>query len=132
MNEPKYKAWLKQENIMVPVQQIHFYDRTISYIYDDYRNGEQNWLTEDFEDVELMLYSELLDNKENEIFNGFIIAKEGHPNYYVAFEFGSFVCISTNKIQANSWEHYLLKDMLAIGFVHVGNIFENKDLMEVE
>lgn len=48
---PRFKAWIKDEGLVVDVQQIDYYDKTVSYIEDDPENEEQIWVTLEFHEV---------------------------------------------------------------------------------
>jgi len=48
---PRFKAWIKDEGLVVDVQQIDYYDKSVSYLEDDPDNEEQIWVTLNFHEV---------------------------------------------------------------------------------
>lgn len=125
MREIKFRAWVKDGKEIVDVEEIDFMNKVINYIYNDYKNNEQEIIGAYFEDIELLEYSGLKDMKGKEIYEGDILFESFSEEYFkVVFENGSF--------RAEVDEYSLdLEDYAHICEV-VGNIYENPELMEDE
>lgn len=127
--ESKYRAWDKSNKIMRDVSSIQF-DKQRAYCklieLEDLGIG----LEFDFDDIDLIQYTGMKDNHGIEIYDGSLLAKEGHPNYYVTFELGKYVVVSTNKVQALNWKHWDLNEILALGYTSIGDIYANPELLK--
>ena len=122
MREIKFRAWVKDGKEIVDVEEIDFMNKVINYIYNDYKNNEQEIIGAYFEDIELLEYSGLKDMKGKEIYEGDILFESSSEEYFkVIFENGSF--------RAEVDEYSLdLEDYARICEV-VGNIYENPELL---
>ncbi len=122
MREIKFRAWVKDGKEIVDVEEIDFMNKVINYIYNDYKNNEQEIIGAYFEDIELLEYSGLKDMKGKEIYEGDILFESSIEEYFkVIFENGSF--------RAEVDEYSLdLEDYARICEV-VGNIYENPELL---
>lgn len=131
--EIKFRAWLKEENKMVIVETIDFSEKSIQYL-------EKNEIIDAYllritflEDIELMQYTRIKDKNGKEIYEGDILKynfpydgrlKHVSPVKFLETE-ASFGIkdryeneIPLYKITANNY------------FEVIGNIYENKNLLE--
>lgn len=80
----------------------------------------------DFDEIELMQYTGLKDKNGEEIYEGDILGKQFYVNAIVSYDDGAF---------EQGWncyrEHRLDQDFCSSREI-IGNIYENKDLIEVE
>lgn len=72
--EIKFRAWLKDEKVMVDVEQVDFYNNTIAYIFDNYAEVEQEWIDNDIKNVVLMQYIGRCAENEDHIFNNDVVS----------------------------------------------------------
>ena len=128
MREIKFRAWVKDGKEIVDVEEIDFMNKVINYIYNDYKNNEQEIIGAYFEDIELLEYSGLKDMKGKEIYEGDIIK----------FLNGIFEVIWCNEKASFMLKNKEYKEFLNFiyennnGMEIVGNIYENPELMENE
>ena len=128
MREIKFRAWVKDGKEIVDVEEIDFMNKVINYIYNDYKNNEQEIIGAYFEDIELLEYSGLKDMKGKEIYEGDIIK----------FLNGIFEVIWCNEKASFMLKNKEYKEFLNFiyennnGMEIVGNIYENPELMEDE
>ena len=131
MRKIKYRAWLVNAQRMVEVQAIDFYNRTVSYIEDDYVNLEQSWEDENLDDVVLMQFTGLKDKRGVEIYDRDIV--QGYSVYPTAGTFEPFLTDGVYYTNRGTWDCY---SYILGGFNEqvevVGNIYENPELLEVK
>ena len=119
MREIKFRAWDKINKEMINVESINFQERRVYRDVVSYR---------DFNDVELMQYTGLKDEYDDEIYEGDIVTLH-NSRYKVIFD--------------NEGARFVLKDCffeIGIPFKNnnnkemevIGNIYENPELMEDE
>lgn len=131
MREINYRAWLIDAQRMVDVREINFYIKTISYIEDDYESLEQTWEDEDLNKVVLMQFTGLYDKNGIEIYEGDIV--KGCSVYPTANTFESLLMGEVYYTSRGTWDccSYILGGLNEQVEV-IGNIYENKELIEVE
>lgn len=120
MNKIKYRAWEKNLKEMIEVEEIDFIRGVI--------NGSSIWRF--FDEIELMQYTGLKDKNGKEIYEGDILRvyddffRDGLDDMYgvVKFDNGRFYLNTFKPYYNETW----------IYFEVVGNIYENKDLLEEE
>ena len=131
MREIKFRAWLVNAQRMINVEEINFYNKTISYIEDDYVNVEQRWEVEDLDNVILMQSTGLKDKNGVEIYEGDVV--QGYSIYPTAGRFEPFLMDEVYYTNRGTWDCY---SYILGGFNEqvevIGNIYENKELIEVE
>lgn len=125
MREIKFRAWVKDGKEIVDVEEIDFMNKVINYIYNDYKNNEQEIIGAYFEDIELMEYTGLKDKNNKEIYEGDIVIHHS----------------KMHKIIFNAEEaRFVLRDdefEMEIPFTNnnnrrmeiIGNIYENPELL---
>lgn len=135
MRPIKFRAWVKKEKKIFPVNDLTFNgsddepvgvnscgDSTCITCIDWYR----------FEEVELMQYTGLKDKNGVEIYEGDVLKKKDSKEIYVLFDSGKFVISVINKKLNYEFEYYGLKAHLNIGYIYIGNIYENPELLEAK
>lgn len=108
MREIKFRVWDSLTNQML------YLGRQL----DEHIGGEPD---------HLMQYTGFKDNNGNDVYEGDILAKEGHWSFFVTFANGSFRRTPVDPVQRVNWEHQPLDKywLLDSGFSVVGNIYEN-------
>lgn len=131
MRVPKFRAWDKLGNIMLPVGDI---DTSYKLVYLEEDNGYR--CERDFDEIELMQFTELKDKNGKEIYEGDIVkykSKKGtftdiatYSKFYAFFglkdDTGDLIC-------SFDW---LLENVGKDGFEVIGNIYENTELLDGE
>ena len=120
--EIKFRAWLKDEKVMVDVEQVDFYNNTIAYIFDNYAEVEQEWLDNDIQNVELLQYTGIKDTIGNEIYESYFVEDEHGRTNLVMFKDGLLLI--------GNWNAHGFMNAFT-EFKVVGNIYENPELLEV-
>ena len=131
--EIKFRAWLKEEKKMVIVETIDFSEKSIQYLEKNEIMDAYLLRTNFLEDVELMQYTGLKDKNGTEIYEGDIVKykfpydrrlKHISPVFYMESQ-ASYGVLDIYKngiplytISANNY------------FEVIGNIYENKNLLE--
>ncbi len=81
--------------------------------------------------LNLMQFTGLKDRKGVEVYEGDIVGKEFHWDYYIGFGDGSYVMIPCNPVQRVNWEWQPATQESLDGREIIGNIFEHPELLEV-
>lgn len=118
MTLPKFRAWDKISKTMFPVMMIDFGQ---SYVMIEEINGL--WCERDFDEIELMQSTGLIDKNDKEIFEGDIVLIYGEKISKVFYSQGSF-CVGI--LNGGTPLHGFSSKQLEV----VGNIWENKELLE--
>ena len=133
MKEIKFRAWLKEDKRMVNVETMDFTDKSIQYLKKSEINNAYILRRESFVDVELMQYTGVKDKNGKEIYEGDIIKYkfpydrrlnhispvkflETETSFGVKDRYG--IEIPLYRITTNNY------------FEVIGNIYENKNLLE--
>lgn len=133
MREIKFRAWLKEDKRMVNVETMDFTDKSIQYLKKSEINNAYILRRESFADVELMQYTGVKDKNGKEIYEGDIIKYkfpydrrlnhtspvkflETETSFGVKDRYG--IEIPLYRITTNNY------------FEVIGNIYENKNLLE--
>lgn len=126
---PKFRAWDRTRNEMIDVDEIHFYNGKLDFI------GDAITFMRTVDEIELMQSTGLFDKNGQEIFEGDILAvgtDEEVVNVNVLWDEKHALFIFESK-------KYNEKDLLAelvednaYPFEIIGNIYENKELLEVD
>ena len=129
MREIKFRAWLKEEKKMVNVETIDFTDKSIQYLEKNEFINAYLSRRMIFGDVELMQYTGLKDKNDKEIYEGDILFFRDENMKYVAVWQDTAFIIKSIEIRKYSEKMYWLDDT-EICCEIVGNIYENKNLLE--
>ena len=133
MREIKFRAWLKEEKKMVNVKTMDFTDKTIRCLKKNEFINAYLLRRVSFDDVELMQYTGLNDKNDKKIYEGDIIKYkfpydirlkhispvkflETEASFGIKDRYGNEIPLYT--ISANNY------------FEVIGNIYENKNLLE--
>ncbi len=114
--KPKFRAWDKISKNMFPVMMIDFGQ---SYVMIEEINGL--WCERDFDDIELMQSTGLVDENGKEIFEGDVVHAYGEDAYLIGVieYFDNAYCIKNkNGIYNPLWTN-------AEQFEIIGNIWED-------
>lgn len=132
MRVPKFRAWDKLGKIMLPIGDI---DTSYKLVYLEEDNGYR--CERDFDEIELMQFTGLKDKKDKEIFEGDIIKfSDCDGDIYVTPVVWdkNYACFGVSfsgkyPISFDYLEEFYteLKDIEV-----VGNIYENRELLEGE
>ena len=129
MREIKFRAWLKEEKKMVNVETMDFTDKTIRCLKKNEFINAYLLRRVSFDDVELMQYTGLNDKNDKEIYEGDILFfRDENMKYVVVWQDTAFI-IESIEIRKYSEKMYWLDDT-EICCEIVGNIYENKNLLE--
>ena len=127
--EIKFRAWLKEEKKIVNVETIDFTDKSIQYLEKSEIINAYLLRRVSFDDVELMQYTGLNDKNDKEIYEGDILFfRDENTKYVVVWQDAAFI-IKSIEIRKYSEEMCWLDDT-EICCEIVGNIYENKNLLE--
>ena len=133
MKEIKFRAWLKEDKKMVNVETMDFTDKSIQYLEKSEFINAYLLRRVGFDDIELMQYIGLRDKNGKEIYEGDIIKYkfpydrrlkhispvkflETEASFGIKDRYGNKIPLYT--ISANNY------------FEIIGNIYENKNLLE--
>ena len=128
MREIKFRAWLKEERKMVNVETLFIGINRLCF-----GNSKTEYLFfRDFEEVELMQYTELTDKNGKEIYEGdIVLVKPGGIStwYKTVVEFKEGALIAS---LINGENHFYIFNpgFDSNDFEVIGNIYENKKLLE--
>lgn len=124
---PKLRAWDKEDERM-SYGEVEYFDDSINYRFDHFCTGAD-------EDVEFMQSTGLKDKNGVEIYEGDVIANQNKEpeNWYVSHHevvwhdtgfMGKQICSSGSYIGLAHWTSG------ENGYVVIGNIYENPELLE--
>lgn len=145
MREIKFRAYIKNLGLMLPVSMIDFENETI-YV----RWNSDAWLNDPLEydfddkDIEIMQYTGLKDKNGKEIYEGDILLstasenEEDYKKWRVSYFDGGYIAnykhipMDKRKRSINEIELLCNDNIAFYGFEILGNIYENPELMEVD
>ena len=127
MREIKFRAWLKEDKKMENVKTMDFTDKTIRCLKKNEFINAYLLRRVSFDDVELMQYTGIKDKNGKEVYEGDIVIlndAEEENRCVVKYKYGSYILIDGDLREdlSNVESHKFLEV--------VGNIYENKNLME--
>lgn len=129
MKELKFRAWLKDNKKMCQVGMLEFTYKGGVCCDSESTSACRKYF--DFEEIELMQYTDINDKNGIEIYDGDIVLINGHK-YVVVDEEGIFAK-AIEKYQVDfDWEtiRRAKKDNFDLGIEVIGNIYENPELLE--
>ena len=126
MREIKFRAWLKEDKKMENVKTMDFTDKTIRCLKKNEFINAYLLRRVSFDDVELMQYTGVKDKNGKEIYEGDIVVLNNSEN--------DNMCIVRYEHSSYRLEGWSLREDLSNvedRFLEVvGNIYENKNLLE--
>ncbi len=126
MREIKFRAWLKEDKKMENVKTMDFTDKTIRCLKKNEFINAYLLRRVSFDDVELMQYTGVKDKNGKEIYEGDIVVLNNIEN--------DNMCIVRYEHSSYRLEGWSLREDLSNvedRFLEVvGNIYENKNLLE--
>lgn len=130
MNNLKFRVWDKKLQIFGTLSNIDFEFEEVTFYIDD---EEELDTCQPFEDVELMQSTELFDKNGKEIFEGDIVQYlDGEYSFVGVVENSAFGIYAKNKYDNYSFEDFADENTKEADVVVIGNIYENKELLENE
>lgn len=136
MNNLKFRAYIKSINKVVDVLKIDFKSNTLLLDIDSDEmipKSDYWWYetTLNFEDVELMQSTGLFDKNGVEIFEGDIVQYlDGEYSFVGVVEYSAFGIFAKNKYDNYNFEDFADENTKKADVVVIGNIYENKELLE--
>ena len=124
--EIKFRAWLKEDKKMENVKTMDFTDKTIRCLKKNEFINAYLLRRVSFDDVELMQYTGVKDKNGKEIYEGDIVIlndAEEENKCIVKYKYGSYILVDGD-LREN------LSNVEAKFLEVVGNIYENKNLLE--
>ena len=129
MRKLKFRAWLKEEKKMVNVETMDFTDKSIQYLKKNEFINAYLLRRMIFDDIELMQYTGVKDKNDKEIYEGDILFfRDENMKCVVVWQDTAFI-IKSIEIRKYSEKMYWIDDA-EICCEIVGNIYENKNLLE--
>ena len=122
MREIKFRAWLKEERKMVNVETLFIGINRLCFG----NSKTEDLFFRDFEEVELMQYTGVKDKNNREIYEGDIVIlndAEEENRCIVKYKYGSYILVDGDLRED-------LSNVEAKFLEVVGNIYENKNLLE--
>ena len=135
--KPKFRAWLKEENEMIIVDTMNWFDDEFESI------GDGITFLRGADKIELMQSTGLKDKNGQEIFEGDIVKRDGIKRPEVV-RFGEWIDVDTLGFEEQyigfyfESEHEGQKRLYSVESQFnnlskvIGNIYENPELLEVE
>lgn len=124
MREIKFRAYHKERKEMFEIASIDFEEKKAAL-----SNETIKLLNVDFKQFELLQYTGLKDKNDKEIYEGDILFfRDENTKYVVVWQDAAFI-IKSIEIRKYSEEMFWLDDT-EICCEIVGNIYENKNLLE--
>ncbi|QUW34576.1 hypothetical protein J8Y17_28185 (plasmid) [Bacillus cereus] len=126
MREVKYKAYIKEMNLVLPVLSIQFDFKKVEVpaTYSNHIDTEYF----NFEQVELIQYTGLKDSKGNGIYEGDIVKISNHP-FQGSIDINGNYEIYYNEymeLSCGGWYLHRMKHWAEV----IGNKFENPELLK--
>lgn len=128
MRKPKYRAWIKDGNRMLPVGDL---DMSYKLVYLEENNGYR--CERNFDEVDLMEFTGLKDKNDVEIYEGDIVRYiDGDKEILCPVRYiEKYACfgVEWGHDLSATFEHLESFYIKPHNFEVVGNIYENKDLL---
>ncbi|PGX99903.1 hypothetical protein COE15_14600 [Bacillus cereus] len=126
MREIKYRAYVKELNLVLPVLSIQFDFKKVEVLATYSKRIDTEYFN--FEQVELIQYTGLKDSKGNEIYEGDIVKISGHP-FQGSIDIDGIYKVGYNKLMELCCGSLYLHRMRHWAEV-IGNKFENENLLK--
>lgn len=126
MTIPKFRAWDKLGKIMLPVGDV---DTSYKLVYLEEDNGYR--CERDFDEIELMQFTELKDKNGKEIYEGDIVKFTITNGFdYVVDEYGAVTYKQGAFFIVKDFAEYLISYVYTKEVEVIGNVYENHELLE--
>ena len=125
---PKFRAWDKKTQTMLDVSLIDFKKSVL--IGEHWKFGETNFIN--FDEIELMQSTGIKDKNGKEIFEGDIVDYKGRKaviKWHGSYASFIYRFVDELKERVSEWHPLFLA---YYHFEIIGNIYENKGILEVE
>lgn len=135
--EIEFRVWLKDRKMMFEVLELDFEHKYIEYKeYEDEEIGYDDKYA-GFDEIELMQYTGLKDRNGVKIFEGDIVKDDKERIFVIEYEFGGFNVVPIDYYNDELFSWNSLGDIQTASWLNesteiIGNIYENKELLEDE
>lgn len=125
---PKFRAWDKETQTMLDVYLIDFKKSVL--IGEHWEFGETNFIN--FDEIELMQSTGLFDKEGTEVFEGDILHHRIQTEYTFIVKYDKDKGRWYGDGLSRTYRIDIAKRFLPYYYKVIGNIYENKNLLEVE
>lgn len=129
MRIPKYRAWLKEDKLLLPVESISFKGNSFEPTFEP--NPKISNMTQE---IKLMESTGLIDEKRKEIYVGDIIRDDKGFIALVVYDnkYGSFCLVYNPSSYINNYSITFkeIRDKYQFKYEVIGNMYMNPELLE--
>ena len=125
---PSFRAWDKETQTMLDVSLIDFKKSVL--VGEHWKFGETNFIN--FDEIELMQSTGLFDKEGTEVFEGDILHHQIQTEYTFIVKYDKDKGRWYGDGLSRTYRIDIAKRFLSHYYKVIGNIYENKNLLEVE